>query len=188
MIVARARYQASLTPMPAAAKMWQQALFFSVPSITLLIALVMEQALRLPTPLGLLAPPWVLLTTFYWLGHRPQALSAPLLLIFGVLYDILRAWPILGVTALTLLVLLQILRPLDHWLRTQTFRWVWGLAVIIVLAAQIVSQIMLWIFAARMVQPFLWLWAVCSAAGLYPLLSWLLQQVQRHTVFRKRTA
>lgn len=170
--------------MPAAAKVWQQSLFFAVPTLSLLIALILEQAVRLPTSLGLLAPPWLWLTTYYWLGHRPQALSAPILLLLGLLHDTLRSWPILGITALILLLMMKLLQPLDHWLRTQSFRWVWALAVLLALAGEFLTQFILMIFLQRGLQPLLWVWTVCSAAGLYPLLGWLLAYVQRGTSFR----
>jgi rod shape-determining protein MreD len=149
-----------------------------VPFITvLLLILVSLMPLRIPS-YAAVTPQFALMAVFHWTVYRPALLPPLLLFILGVAFDLITGAP-LGLTSLVFLITRAVVLRQRRFFDGRQFAFVWfgftlsaaGAVGLIWLAGTLLGGVFLDL------RPVLLQWVLTVA--FYPLVSWLLQRLQR---------
>lgn len=143
--------------------------------VILLLMLASLIPLRLPF-LPSVATLLPLMAVFHFSLHRPVAVPAPALLLFGLLFDLLQYGPgaPLGVSALQFLLVWRIVSSSRKYLLEVSFAFIWLLYALVMGAAVTLAWLLGALLLASFVDPWPGLLQYVVSLFLYPIFGWLL--------------
>ncbi|MBM3622804.1 MAG: hypothetical protein FJX20_19155 [Alphaproteobacteria bacterium] len=117
-----------------------------------------------------------LMAVFHFSLHRPAAVPAPALLLFGLLFDLLQYGPgaPLGISALQFLLVWRVVSSSRKYLLEVSFAFIWLLYALVVGAAVTLAWVLGALLQASLVDPWPALLQYVVSLFLYPILGWLL--------------
>lgn len=143
--------------------------------VILLLMLASLIPLRLPF-LPSVATLLPLMAVFYFSLHRPAAVPAPALLLFGLLFDLLQYGPgaPLGISALQFLLIWRVVSSSRKYLLEVSFAFIWLLYALVMGAAVTLAWLLGVLLLVSFVDPWPALLQYVVSLFLYPILGWLL--------------
>ena len=143
--------------------------------VILILILASLIPLRLPF-LPSVATLLPLMAVFHFSLHRPAAVPAPTLLLFGLLFDLLQYGPgaPLGVSALQFLLVWRVMSSSRKYLLEVSFAFIWLLYALVVGAAVTLAWALGALLLVSFVDPWPALLQYVVSLFLYPILGWLL--------------
>jgi rod shape-determining protein MreD len=117
-----------------------------------------------------------LMAVFHFSLHRPAAVPAPALLLFGLLFDLMQYGPgaPLGVSALQFLLVWRVVSSSRKYLLEVSFAFIWLLYALVVGAAVTLAWLLGALLLVSFVDPWPALLQYVVSLFLYPILGWLL--------------
>jgi rod shape-determining protein MreD len=144
---------------------------------TVLAALLSIEPLHLDGYAGL-TPAFTLMATYHWTIYRPDLLPAPLLFLIGTTQDLLSGG-LLGVTAVTLLLVRAIVVPHRHHFVDRPFPFIWAGFTLLTGGAMLFSWTLHSLLAAELLELRGPVVRAVLTISVFPIVSFLLGRSQR---------
>jgi rod shape-determining protein MreD len=146
-------------------------------TITAFLVMLSVTPLHIPG-LGTVAPALSLMAVYYWAIFRPDLLPAPAVFAIGLFQDILGGLP-LGVTALVLLVVFEIVSSQRRFFLGKSFLVMWWGFMLIAAGATAAMWLLLSTLFATPLAPGPAVVQFLLTLALFPCLTWLFIRAQR---------
>jgi rod shape-determining protein MreD len=144
---------------------------------TVLAALLSIEPLHLDG-YAALTPAFTLMATYHWTIYRPDLLPAPLLFLIGTTQDLLSGG-LLGVTAVTLLLVRAIVVPHRHHFVDRPFPFIWAGFTLLTGGAMLFSWTLHSLLAAELLELRGPVVRAVLTISVFPIVSFLLGRSQR---------
>ncbi len=146
-------------------------------AISLLLALL--SAVPIPVPgYAALAPDLVLMAVFYWVVHRPDLMSLPVVFVIGLFADLVSGTP-LGVNPLILILVHVTIMSQHRVFRGKPFPIVWLGFAVVAGPAKLTQALLVPIVVGAWPDPVLLLVQIVLTIALYPVLAAWFARLQR---------
>jgi rod shape-determining protein MreD len=121
---------------------------------------------------GILAPPLLLISIFYWSLVRPDLMPPTVAFILGLFQDLLTGAPI-GTGALTMVLVQWIMRGQQRFLAKRPFFLMWAAFAPVVAGAAIIDWLLYALFTFHFVPPLGALARMVLGFVLFPVVAWV---------------